>query len=230
LFQQKKEAGSITLPREDRNSVNEFIKDSSVYAIKNIKSVSLILDHSLNLLVDPKTSDKAEIQHERARLKAFHEKITPRILRVVRKMGETNISAGRYNISLFDHAQDLFQSSELIYDSVVHHRKNLHAMPSGKLRQELHDLRAGVSSYLRSVRNQIRHHKDSVALKSAYDQMNMQIERVLNSHVLAIQKGEVGNRLALLQTKVLLETQDLVETVYRIALLQQSAPVHLTEK
>ena len=67
-------------------------------------------------------------------------------------------------------------------------------------------------------------------MKSAYDQMNMQIERVLNSHVLAIQKGEVGNRLALLQTKVLLETQDLVETVYRIALLQQSAPVLLTEK
>ncbi len=230
LFQRRKEEGNVALPREDRNSVHEFIRDSSVYAIKNIKSVSLILDHSLNLLVDPKTSDKVEIQRERARLKAFHQKITPRILRVVRKMGETNISAGRYNISLFDHAQDLFQSSELIYDSVVHHRKNLHAMPSGKLRQELHDLRSGVSSYLRSIRNQIRHPKDSIALKSAYEQVNTQIEQVLNSHVLAIQKGEVGHRLALLQTKVLLETQDLVETVYRIALLQQTAPVHLTEK
>jgi hypothetical protein len=120
------------------------------------------------------------------------------------------------------------QSIELIYTSILHHRQNLHGLPKGKLRDEIQSLREALQPYFRSVRKSIR--KPSVdglaALKEQHQKLEKQMNQVLDQHVVSLQSGEVSSRLALLQTKVLLETQDLIENAYRIATLHQSLVIH----
>ena len=228
LFQKKTEQENVELPREDRKTVNDFLKDSARYAVRNLKSVSTILDHSLQLFLNPQAQDKSEIQREHTRLKTFNQKINSRILRVVRSLGSANLPVGRFNLSLFDYAQDMAQSIELIYTSILHHRQNLHGLPKGKLRDDIQSLRESLQPYFRSVRKYIR--KPSVdglaALKEQHQKLEKQMNQVLDQHVVSLQSGEVSSRLALLQTKVLLETQDLIENAYRIATLHQSLVIH----
>ena len=228
LFQKKTEQENVELPREDRKTVNDFLKDSARYAVRNLKSVSTILDHSLHLLLNPQAQDKNEIQREHTRLKTFNQKINSRILRVVRSLGSANLPVGRFNLSLFDYTQDMAQSIELIYTSILHHRQNLHGLPKGKLRDDIQSLREALQPYFRSVRKYIR--KPSVdglaALKEQHQKLEKQMNQVLDQHVVSLQSGEVSSRLALLQTKVLLETQDLIENAYRIATLHQSLVIH----
>ena len=228
LFQKKTEQENVELPREDRKTVNDFLKDSARYAVRNLKSVSTILDHSLQLFLNPQAQDKSEIQREHTRLKTFNQKINSRILRVVRSLGSANLPVGRFNLSLFDYAQDMAQSIELIYTSILHHRQNLHGLPKGKLRDDIQSLREALQPYFRSVRKYIR--KPSVdglaALKEQHQKLEKQMNQVLDQHVVSLQSGEVSSRLALLQTKVLLETQDLIENAYRIATLHQSLVIH----
>ncbi|MCE2935033.1 MAG: inorganic phosphate transporter [Cyclobacteriaceae bacterium] len=228
LFQKKTEQENVELPREDRKTVNDFLKDSARYAVRNLKSVSTILDHSLQLFLNPQAQDKSEIQREHTRLKTFNQKINSRILRVVRSLGSANLPVGRFNLSLFDYTQDMAQSIELIYTSILHHRQNLHGLPKGKLRDEIQSLREALQPYFRSVRKSIR--KPSVdglaALKEQHQKLEKQMNQVLDQHVVSLQSGEVSSRLALLQTKVLLETQDLIENAYRIATLHQSLVIH----
>lgn len=228
LFQKKTEQENVELPREDRKTVNDFLKDSARYAVRNLKSVSTILDHSLQLFLNPQAQDKSEIQREHTRLKTFNQKINSRILRVVRSLGSANLPVGRFNLSLFDYTQDMAQSIELIYTSILRHRQNLHGLPKGKLRDDIQSLREALQPYFRSVRKYIR--KPSVdglaALKEQHQKLEKQMNQVLDQHVVSLQSGEVSSRLALLQTKVLLETQDLIENAYRIATLHQSLVIH----
>lgn len=228
LFQKKTEQENVELPREDRKTVNDFLKDSARYAVRNLKSVSAILDHSLHLFLNPQAQDKSEIQREHTRLKTFNQKINSRILRVVRSLGSANLPVGRFNLSLFDYTQDMAQSIELIYTSILRHRQNLHGLPKGKLRDDIQSLREALQPYFRSVRKYIR--KPSVdglaALKEQHQKLEKQMNQVLDQHVVSLQSGEVSSRLALLQTKVLLETQDLIENAYRIATLHQSLVIH----
>lgn len=228
LFQKKTEQENVELPREDRKTVNDFLKDSARYAVRNLKSVSTILDHSLQLFLNPQAQDKSEIQREHTRLKTFNQKINSRILRVVRSLGSANLPVGRFNLSLFDYTQDMAQSIELIYTSILRHRQNLHGLPKGKLRDDIQSLRESLQPYFRSVRKSIR--KPSVdglaALKEQHQKLEKQMNQVLDQHVVSLQSGEVSSRLAMLQTKVLLETQDLIENAYRVATLHQSLVIH----
>ena len=117
--------------------------------------------------------------------------------------------------------QDLYQSVQLISESCVDHLRNFHTQPSKEYIKATNVIEKKLSNYFTIVCEDIASSafKNYAFEKEQHDALLSLISKSIDNEIKEIQKGEVGNRIGLLQMKLLLETKDLLLTVHSMYLL-----------
>ena len=155
------------------------------------------------------------------KLKAQNEKLHNKIIKYVKKIERGRVAAGRLYILVFDLVQDLYQSAFLLNETCAAHVINLHSPPKKKYAQMLNDLTKDLSSYIQITAESIEHlnFENHMQIETQKNKILHIINKKLDDQIVDIQSEELGNRIALLQTRILLETKDIVAVVHRMYLL-----------
>ncbi len=201
--------------------VHQMIEESKTSTVKNLKSVRKITQHCLRALSKGDRDTLIKSKEEVDKLKAQNEKLHSKIIKYVRRIKRGHLAAGRLYVLVFDLIQDLYQSATLISDVSTNHIINHHSLPKGDFQKVLDEVERELSSYIDKVTDSIQHmnFKDLKAMEEQRLKLMDYIRVSLDHQIHKIQQDELGNRMGLLQIRLLLEAKDILAGVHQIKIL-----------
>jgi hypothetical protein len=198
------------------------LSESKFNTAKALKTVQLALVHSLKALMNEKPDILNKSREELKKLKEQNDKVDTKIIKLVRKMNKGNLSTGRLYILVFDKMQDLYQSVQLISEIIFTHVTNHHSAPKRKYGELMNTLEKSVNEYIGLVILTIETGKNTnQELENKYQSLISMLNQSLDNLITDVQKDEIGNRMGLLQTRLLLEFKDIIECVHKLPALYQ---------
>lgn len=216
-------------------NIQEVIAESKINTIKNLKTVLKVSTFSVQSLISENKDALVKSRKEIQKLRAQNEKLHNKIIKYVKKIEKGNVAAGRLYILVFDLVQDLYQSAYLLNESCANHVINLHSPPKKKYIHMFNELIKDLGSLINLCTHSIEHmnFEKHPQIESDKNKLLHSINKKLDDHIVDIQSDELGNRMAFLQTRILLETKDIVAVVHRVYILYYEFVQHavtLTEK
>jgi len=203
-------------------NVQLALSESKFNTVKALKIVQLAAAHSIKALMSENPEILKKSRSELAKLKEQNEKVDTKIIKLVRKMSKGNLPTGRLYILVFDKMQDLYQSVQLVSDIIFTHVTNHHSAPKRRYSDLMITLEKSTSEYINLVTQSIETGKAiTPELEVKYNALISLLNQSLDNLISDVQKDDIGNRMGLLQTRLLLEFKDIIECVHRIPLLYQ---------
>lgn len=203
-------------------NVQLALNENKINTIKALKIVQLAVAHSLKALM---SENPDLLQKSRSELKKFkeqNEKVDSKIIKLVRKMNKGNLPTGRLYILVFDKMQDLNQSVQLVSDIIFTHVTNHHSAPKRRYSELMITLEKSTTDYINLITQSIETGKAiTPELEGKYNALISLLNQSLDNLIIDVQKDDIGNRMGLLQTRLLLEFKDIIECVHRIPVLYQ---------
>lgn len=220
----RKEKEEATINQDfssDVLSLSQAMDESKEVTVKNLKLANKVYSNSLEALAKEKKNTITKSLENINHLRNQNNKVQNRIIKYVRKMPKGNLAASRLYILIFDHMQDLYQSVQLISESCIDHLSNFHTQPSKDYIKASNVIEKRIGSYFQLACDDIESSvfKNHEALKEQHETILSMLSKSIDNEITEIQKGEVGNRIGLLQMKLLLETKDMVLTINSMYLL-----------
>ena len=211
--------------------IQEVIDESKNSTVKNLKTVQKVNTLSIKSLLNENGNALLKSKKEVQKLKEQNEKLHNKIIKYVKKIEKGDISSGRLYMLVFDLIQNLYQSALLLNEVSAEHIVNHHGAPKKKYAAIFSELEKKLTTFINQSSESIgrlnfeRHQQ----LEEHKEQLLTFIGIKLDEHIADIQKDDLGSRMALLQTRLLLEIKDIVSVVHQIYLLyydfiQQSVP------
>jgi hypothetical protein len=220
VFQRReKEANAAdALIQKELITVRELLDQSKLRAGDNLQRISKLLSLSWTALTEDNQKALPFQQLEVRRLAIENERISNKIIKYIRKTERGGLPAGRLNLQVFDLLQDLYQSSLLISEVVSKHVINLHAPPDKRFQGILQQLETDLNPFWKGIQNGIQNldFKDREKVEQQYQRIALFLNLKLDEEIQQIQQSEVSNRLATLQTRLLLEMTDIIATAHRL--------------
>ncbi len=218
---EKEETSVSQIFSSNLESFAQAIDESKEVTVKNLKLANKVYSTSLDALAHEKKKDITQSFEKIQQLQKQNSKVQNKIIKYVRKMPKGNLAASRLYILMFDHMQDLYQSVQLISESIIDHLSNFHSQPSKEYLKVSNEIEKALTNYFSSVCEEIASSsfKSFGHVKEQHDQLIELINKSIDREIREIQKDEVGNRIGLLQIKLLLESKDIVVTVHHMYLL-----------
>ena len=215
---EKEEASTNRIFSSDLKSLSQAIEESRDVTVKNLELAKKVYAASIEALAKEKKNTIAKSLEKIKELRQQNNKLQSKIIKYVRKMPKRDLAAGRLYILMFDYMQDLYQSVQLISESIIDHLDNFHSQPSKEYLKKSDEVEKTLSGYMALVCDEIgaSSFQNFEKVKQLYDILAVLITQNIDREIVEIQKGEVGNRIGLLQMKLLLETQDILNTVHRM--------------
>lgn len=201
--------------------IEEVIKESKLHTAEDIENLRQVYSMSIRAVIGQNRDVLMRSDKEMDKLIRQHDKLQGKIIKFVRKMGEDKLEAGRLYLLVFDLMQDMAQSASYMSKVCRNHVINHHPMPHRDFIDTLMELDTKMSAYLKHIQNAISSLEFPVENKMEQETKKFleYVDEKIDSQVISIQKDEVGSRLGHLQTKVLLESRDMIETaslVYKV--------------
>ena len=220
---EKEESTSNQVFTSNPENLTEAIDESKTVTVKNLKLAIKVYSTCIDALTKEKKNALTEALDKIQQLRAQSSKNQHKILKYVRKMPNNNLAASRLYILMFDHMQDLYQSVHLISESSVDHLSNFHSQPSKEFLKISNELEDSLTTYAKKITESIAssNYKEATTIQSLHDGINTTITKTIDQGIMEIQKGDVGNRIGMLQMKLLLETKDMANTLQNIYALYQ---------
>ena len=199
-------------------SLSQAIDESKEETVKNLKLASKAYTTSIDALAKEK---KNAIAKSLERIQEFgqqNSKVQNKIIKYVRKMPKRNLAASRLYLLIFDYMQDLYQSVQLITESCIDHLSNFHSMPSKEFLKASDEIEKTLSNYIFQVSEGIitSTFKNSDKIAEQHEVLSAFINKTVDDVITEIQSNQIGNRMGLLQMKLLLETKDILSSVQAI--------------
>lgn len=223
--QEQIENKAYTTERMDARQVMEQSKEAT---LKTFKAIKRILQHSVHALENEKQGTISKAREEIQKLKAQNEKLHTKIIKQVRKMDQGQLAAGRLYILVFDNSQDLYQSASVVCDVCTDHVINHHPKPNNYFLKNLKEVESQLQNFIDACLLSLE--KNDLAAMRGIKEREVQIEEIISRHldreINDIQTGVLSSRMGLLQTRLYLELQDILEhTGYILQLyLQYDSP------
>jgi len=212
-------------------NIQMALSESKFNTVKALKIVQLAITHSIKALMSEKPDILKKSRNELAKLKEQNEKVDTKIIKLVRKMSKGNLPTGRLYILVFDQMQDLYQSVQLVSDIIFTHVNNHHSAPKKKYGELMNTVEKSLSDYVVSVTQYIETGKFvTPEVENKYQSISALLNQSLDNLIIDVQKDEIGNRMGLLQTRLLLEFKDIVECIHRLPALYQELETLPIEK
>lgn len=208
---EKEEKADATLLEQKQLSAQQAAEESRKNTIQALETIQSTLEKSLRALLSENTEPLRKAHTQLEKLKTQNEKLDSRIIKFVRKMDKGNLATGRLYIQVFDLMQDLYQSTRLINDVIMTHVVNHHNPPKKKYADLTETIEKQVSHFIKKSITAI-----ATQQQPTFDEaLHLQhfINKKLDELVVDIQNDEIGNRMGLLQTRLLLEMRDLIDAV-----------------
>lgn len=215
---EKEESATNQVFASDPESLTQVIDESKEVTVKNLRLASKVYSTSLDALAKEKKNAISKSLEKIHQLREQNNKLQNKIIKYVRKMPKGNLPASRLYILMFDHMQDLYQSVQLISESCIDHLNNFHSQPSKEYLKASEEIEKSLTVYINLVTDGIASssYKNSDTLTEKHNALSVLIHKTIDRVIAEIQRGEVGNRIGLLQTKILLETKDILATVHHM--------------
>jgi phosphate/sulfate permease len=215
---ERKVASSGQVFSNNLKSLQQAIDESKEVTVKNLKMISKVYTTSIESLAKEKLTAVEKSMEKVKELRLQNEKVQHKIIKYVKKMPKQNLAASRLYILMFDNIQDLYQSALLISESCTNHLRNFHSSPSKEYLTKLGEIDKALQVYLTLVCDSIEYGKfknfDDVTLR--FEKLQLSINQSVDQQITVIQKGNVGNRIGMLQMRLLLETKDILNTLQNI--------------
>jgi phosphate/sulfate permease len=199
----------------------QVVDESKLSTTKNLKVAVRVCTSCTDALATEKPNTIAKALEKIQELHVINKKGQQKIIKYVRKISKQNLGASRLYILLFNYMQDLYQSVQLISESCIEHLKNFHSQPSHEFLKASYEIEKSLVVYSNAVCQAI----DTAAYKEhdktieRYTALTSQINLAIDRSIAEIQKGDIGNRIGMLQMKLLLETNDVITTIHKIYFL-----------
>ncbi len=209
------------------------LSESKFNSVKALKTVQLAVAHSLKALMSENPDLLQKSRTELKKLKEQNDKVDTKIIKLVRKMNKGNLPTGRLYILVFDKMQDLYQSVQLVSDIIFTHVTNHHSAPKKKYGELMNAIEKSTGEYIGLISQYIETGKAiTPELEGKYNALISLLNQSLDNLIIDVQKDDIGNRMGLLQTRLLLEFKDIIECIHRLPTLYQEldALPALTEK
>lgn len=193
-------------------------KNNTINALHTFKNV---ISQSLKGLLTEDAEPLRKARTELEKLKNQNEKFDSKIIKYVRKMEKGNLFTGRLYINVFDLMQDLYQSTQLINDSIMSHVVNHHSPPKKKYAELTVEVEKMFSSFTKAI---IKSIEDGQTITTQNERATLQafLNTSLDQLITDIQNDELGNRMGMLQTRILLELRDLTQTLADLQIVYHS--------
>jgi hypothetical protein len=215
---QRNETRADKLLLKETITVRELLEQSKLNAAENLLGIERLLKLCWDALLSESPKKLEAQKKEVKKVAAENKRISEKIIRYIRKTESAGLPAGRLNLLVFDILQDLYQSSLLIGESCSEHVANFHPAPRKDFQKMLASIEADSGKYFSLVHSEISglafNKKEEV--ENSFQQLNRFLASCLDSEILRIQQNEINNRLATLQTRILLEMTDIIESTHRL--------------
>lgn len=220
-LRQKTETINNQLLSADPQSTKQVIDESKELTIKSLKLATKMYSASIEALVKGKPSILARSRQKNQEFWEQNNRLQNKIIKYVRKMPKADLSLSRLYILLFNHIQNLQQSIQLISESCQDHLDNHHYLPSKDFLASVKEIEALLTDYSEHICDTISQPSAARSKDFLSEQQNLsaRINTTLDMVIDEIQQKEVGNKIGRLQTKLLLETKDVLDTLSGIYLL-----------
>ncbi|MBL7844536.1 MAG: inorganic phosphate transporter [Cyclobacteriaceae bacterium] len=214
----KKELTSQKVFSSQLKDLKQAIDESNDVTVRNLKLLMKVYTTSVDSLAREKRKAAEKTMLRMQELRAEANVTQHKIIKYVRKMPRHNLPASRLYILMFDHMQDLYQSTLLISESCTEHLKNYHTTPSKKFLQKLQEIEKGLTDYTALVCEDIGSSSfiHAEALSSLQQKLINSINQTIDEQIIALQKDSIGNRIGLLQVRILLESKDIATTLEQL--------------
>jgi phosphate/sulfate permease len=202
------------------------LDESKFNTSKTLKTVKMVTSHSLKALLDENPAVVRKSIGELEKLRQQNEKFDSKVIKLVRKMEKGNLATGRLYISVFDLMQDLYQSVQLINEVISNHIINHHNPPKKKYAELIMEIEKNIADFMEIVILRIETGKlsgNEVSERS--EKIIAFINKSLDNLITDVQKDDIGNRMGLLQTRLLLELRDIVNCVQSLYKVYQEHDV-----
>ena len=205
----------------DLESLSQAIDESKVVTVKNLKLAIKVYSISMDAIAKEKKNVVSKALEKIRQLGLQNNKVQNKIIKYVRKMPKRNLPASRLYLLMFDHMQDLYQSVQLISESCIDHLNNFHTQPSKEYLKATDEIEKLIVIHVANVcdaiggSNFMNHEKILEGHQSLLSLVNKSIDNIIGE----IQNAEVGNRIGMLQMKLLLETKDILITTHHMYML-----------
>jgi phosphate/sulfate permease len=192
--------------------IENVIDESKINTAKNLDTIRKAISLSLKSLVGQNKDVLINSSKQLDKLHKQNDKLEGKIIKYIRKMENGEVEAGRLYLNVFDLMQDLSKSANTLSASCTNHIINHHDIPSREYLNIVVELDGMLSSYFNKIMDSIE--KLSFKDHELIRKESVKLTEFLNSHIdkqiKLIQQQEVGSRNGMLQTRVLLESRDIV--------------------
>ncbi len=207
------------------------LSESKFNTVKALTIVQLAVAHSIKALMNENPDVLKKSRGELSKLKEQNDKVDTKIIKLVRKMSKGNLATGRLYILVFDKMQDLYQSMQLISDIIFTHVTNHHSAPKRRYSELMNTIEKSAGEFIGHAIQLIEVGKPITAEHEVkYNTLISLLNNSLDNLVMDVQKDEIGNRMGLLQTRLLLEFKDIIECVHDLPQLYQELDALPAEK
>lgn len=212
---EKEESTASQVFSSDPENLAQVILESKEVTVKNLRLASKVYSTSIEALVKEKRNAIGKSLEKIHQLRDQSSKVQNKIIKYVRKMPKGNLPASRLYILMFDYMQDLYQSVQLISESCIDHLSNFHTLPAKEYQKVAEEIEKELTDYINLVCVGIEGSvfENSHVVSEKQQALSALIHRSIDLVIFEIQQGEVGNRIGRLQTKILLETKDILDTI-----------------
>ncbi len=208
---EKEEKADNRLLEEKQLSIHQAVQESKKNTAQALKTIRQVVMQSLRALQKEDPDMLRKTRNELEKLKVQNEKFDSKIIKYVRKMEKGNLLTGRLYILVFDLMQDLYQSALLVNEVIMAHVVNHHSPPKKKYAELMATLERDLGSYASRLSDHIASNSlGNPALMDDHKKLVQVLNKALDELVVDIQKDDIGNRMGLLQTRLLLELRDIV--------------------
>ncbi|MCA4899286.1 MAG: inorganic phosphate transporter [Bacteroidota bacterium] len=204
-----------------QTSITSIMHNGKLKAAENVKQVQRLLAISFKSLL---LEESLQLKEQKRQMKNLALDNKKKIIKYIRNVEPKDLQAGRLNLQVFDVLQDLYQSADLIADICREHVMNYHSRPSKSFEKIMVELENKSTFYFSVVEQAIKQmdFNDWEKEMGTYADLREFIADCLDDQVREIQQGEISNRLALVQTRILLEMTDVIESTHQLYQLYQA--------
>ncbi len=215
---EKEEKKATQVFSNNLESLSQAIDESKVVTIKNLKLAIKVYSTSIEALATEKKNAITKALEKIQLLRLQNSKVQNKIIKYVRKMPKRNLPASRLYILMFNYMQDLYQSVQLISESCIEHISNFHSQPSKEYLKATNEIEKILTAYVVHVCEYIGSPgvKDNDKIVEQHRILSEHINKTSDRIITEIQNGDVGNRIGMLQMKLLLETKDILTTIHNM--------------
>lgn len=198
--------------------LHNVLDEGKINAASNLENVRKFISLSLKSIVGANRDVIIRSNKEIERISSESASLQAKIIKYIKKMDQGQLDAGRLYILVYDLMQDLNQSATLISRVSTEHLVNYHEMPEREYMDVLMELDTRMDRYLRTIRRSIEKLDfSSNKLVMHEKQRNIDfINQKIDQQIMQLQAGGVSTKRGLLQTRILLESKDIMEVSAKI--------------